>query len=153
MLCRYLGLNRTLIFPGCDASEGDPALVRRFVLLQAQDAHGHDVLQVLHVRLVRHLAWTWSQMQGPETTIMQFGEALRATYRHLHRALNSAPKPWRLVSVTTAVERVDVDGPWGGSDEVPPLLAGVTTVVTFLWVLAAHLCSPVCEPQVLKKRQ
>ena len=105
MLSRYLGLDSTLIFPGWDTHHARPEVIRSFLLLQAEGAGAHDVLMLLHARLLRHLAWTWGRMQGPTTTIMDFHLALRSTYTHLHRALSATPTPWRLGVVTSMLER------------------------------------------------
>jgi len=69
MLCRYFGLSKTLIFPGSDAPQARDDVVRSFLLLQAKGAGGHDVLQVLHSRLLRHVARIWSSCWPPCLTL------------------------------------------------------------------------------------
>lgn len=151
MLCRYFGLSSTLIFPGCDMHHASQDVIRSFLQLQAHHTGGHDVLQIFHVRLVRYLAWKWAEMQGPATTIMDFNLALRATYTHLHKTLGAVPRPWQLGTATSMLE--DTSGQhswhWEGGD---PVCA--TTVLAFLWLLAARLaCTGGIEPSSQKHRR
>jgi len=154
MLCRYFGLSKTLIFPGSDAPQARDDVVRSFLLLQAKGAGGHDVLQVLHSRLLRHVARIWSCMlaslSDPEMAIMHFNEALRLAYCHLRYSLNAIPCPWTLPSVATALEDVDVRGGklpflWAAEDALcgatPGLCAPALTQL--IWLLrAVMLVSP-----------
>jgi len=107
MLCRYLGLNKMLIFPGCADHSASAQLQRRFLELHASS--GHDVLQRLHVRLLLHMSRQWTAMQTPETTVMDFPIVLKATYTHLHRALTVAPRPWQLGSLLVTLGRESID--------------------------------------------
>jgi len=110
MLCRYLELNRTLIISGCSEPPiASDAVKRSFFELSARSSGGHDVLQRMHCRLLIHLAHRWAAMKTPETTIMNFPAALRATYIHLHRALTILPCPWTLSGMLSSLDRESID--------------------------------------------
>jgi len=132
MLCRYLSLDRTLIVPGADEHEATPAVVRSLLRLQVSGAHGHDVLTVLHLRLLRHLANVWRRMDDHEAKIMSFHVALRATYAHLHWALHGAAQPLRLDAL---VERFESHGV---AHDISGQL-GRATLLAFLWQFAVRL--------------
>jgi len=149
MLCKYLGLNQSLIFPDSNLYRAAPRLVESFDLLNAQ-THGHDLLQVMHSRLLRHLASRWSAMRGPSTTIMDFPVALRSTYRHLHCSLSAIPQPWSLSTVTDMLERDEVIDDWQSFCGAP----GICTMpFLFFWVLAARLaCGALPMPEEHRRR-
>ncbi|KAL1529912.1 hypothetical protein AB1Y20_000840 [Prymnesium parvum] len=144
MLCRYFSFNRTLIFPGCDKYEASAEMIRNLCVLQAQSPE-YDLLQVLHVTLLRHLAWTWSHMRGEQAMLLDFPFAQSATYKHLHDALTRTPRPWQLRTLIAMLERAE---PFSeGSCFISP-----PAVLTALWIMAARLaCMSAYAPE--KKRQ
>lgn len=134
MLCRYLGLNRTLIVPGMEVREAPPAVVHSLLLLEISGGNG--VMETLHGCLLRHLAWRWQQMPLSEAKIMSFNDALRATSLHLHQALNATPQPWQMDKLTATMERADLDSM---CTTLWPCTPDVKTVLAVLWLLAARL--------------
>lgn len=102
MLCRYLGLNESILFPGCAEHRASRDVQAQFFRLAQHP--GSDLLQLMHSRLLQHLASTWATMQSPTSTIMEFPRALRSTYSHLHRALSATPCPWQLSGVIDALQ-------------------------------------------------
>lgn len=137
MLCRYLGLNRTLVVPGVEEHRATPAVLSSVLKLQvnARGARGRDVLAALHVSLLRHLAMRWKRIPPSEVKIMSFNVALRASYTQLHLSLHSAPKPWQLDEVTTCLESDEAED----RDVSVMWSFGPSTVVAFLWLLALQL--------------
>lgn len=108
MLCRYLGLNPSIIVPGCTEHRASLNVQNHFFALAAHQAGG-DLLQLMHSQLLQHLARTWTNMQTPATTMMDFPIALRTTYSHLHRALSTTPRPWQLSGVIGTLQRDSID--------------------------------------------
>lgn len=138
MLCKYLQLDSSLIFPGCSTHYALPEVLSCFYRLHAQQP-GQDVLQVLHSHLLQHLARTWEQMQTPTTTIMDFHLALRSTYTHLHRVLSMTPRPWQLPTIATSIRHDSAEHsiePW---EQIGTFGVCTSLALTMLWMMAARL--------------
>lgn len=136
MLCRYLRLHPTIIFPGCDDHHASPSTRGNFFRLHAQCV-GRDVLQLIHARLLQRLAQTWERMQTPTTTIMDFQIALRSTFTHLHQALTATPRPWQLSTLVETLDRKAIDR-WEMLEACNPGVCQSLTL-TLLWMLATRL--------------
>jgi len=142
MLCRYLGLNTTLIFPGCADVSASDEVQASFHRLHAQRRSSLDLLQVLHSQLLQHLARTWARLHTPATTIMDFHVSLRETYTHLHRALSISPAPWEVTQLVTNLQRESIEA-WEAVDaSAISVCHGFT--MAFLWLVVTRLACRTC---------
>eukprot|EP00965_Chrysotila_dentata_P075870 2506919-Pleurochrysis_carterae.AAC.3 len=130
----YFHLNLVMV-PGLESKSTQPTLESFLSACNSQPA----TLQVLHDRLLLHLAGEWRRLllRKPLATLLDFSPLLQSTFAHAHGVLSRARAPWDMLDVAKALS-----GRRAPKRQQPRSLA-----VTLVMMVCTHLgCSQCCTP-------